>query len=95
MKDRHVWKLAQKFTNVSDLRTLALNGLDLEGYTIDATMYNNDKAIQEASYKVLQTWVQSQADMQIAYTNLVTALKKSGFEQMATELQESVQSSAS
>ena len=57
LEDCHVLMLAKKITNVSDLRTLALTGLDLEADTIDATTYNNDKAIQEAAYRILQKMV--------------------------------------
>ena len=70
LEDRHVWKLAQKFTKVSDLRTLALNGLKLEGCTIDAKMYNNERDIREAANKILQEWCKGQENKHKAYTKL-------------------------
>ena len=91
LEDVHVLELAQKFTNMSDLRTLALIGLKLKGYSVDATLHDNDKAIQEAAYKVLQEWIKRQKNKQKAYTKLLAALRKAGFDFMATELQESVE----
>ena len=95
LKDRHIWGLAQKITNVPDLRSLALTGLKLEGYTIDSTLYNNSQEIQEAANKILGEWVKRQQTMQKAYTKLLKALKKCGFHLMATELKESVENPSS
>ena len=91
LKDKHVWEVAQKFTNVPDLRTLALTGLEIKGYTFDAKMYNNERDIWEAANKILQTWVQSQTNMEEAYMKLLTVLRKCEFNLIATELQMSVE----
>ena len=91
LEDRHVWELAKKFTNVSDLRTLALTGLKLKGRTFDAKMYNNERDIWEAANKILQEWCQTQEYKHEAYEKLSKALKKCGFLLMATELKESVE----
>ena len=58
-------------------------------------MYNNYRAIQEAAYKVLQTWFQGKENKQQAYIKLLKALRKCGFAQIATELQESLENSSS
>ena len=73
------------------LRDMALLGLKLEGYTFDATLYNNNKAIQEAAYKILQKWVERQKNRKRAYRKLLAALKDCGFNLMATELKKSVE----
>ena len=91
LKDGHIWMLAEKITNVSDLRTLALRGLDLDSNTVDSTTYNNEKAIQEAAYRILQKWLQKQDNKQNAYTNLLAALRNCGFNMMATELKKEVE----
>ena len=94
LKDRHVLVLSKKFTNVTVLRDVAVLGLRLEGHTIDATVYDNDKAIQEAAYKILQEWCKRQKNEHKAYTKLVKALKKSKCNKMAAELKESVENSS-
>ena len=54
-------------------------------------MYDNDKAIWEAAYKILQVWFQNKENKQQAYTELLTALGKCKFAQIATTLQELVE----
>ena len=88
-------KLSKRFTNSSDLRDIALLGLKLEGYTFDATLYNNDKDIQEAAYKTLQEWAKRQKTEEKAYTKLIKALRKCGFKAMATGLKNSVENVSS
>ena len=95
LKERHIWGLAQKFTNVSDLRSLVLTGLKLEGYTIDSTFYNNSNAIQEAAYMLIKEWSQRQKNNKRAYTKLLEALRKCSFHMMATELKNSVENPSS
>ena len=94
LKDRHVLVLSKKFTNITVLRDVAVLGLKLEGHTIDATVYDNDKAIQEAAYKILQEWCKRQKNMKRAYRKLLSALKDCGFKLMATELKKSVENSS-
>ena len=95
LKDRHVWALAKKFTNVSDLRNLTLTGLKLKGLTFDAKMYNNERDIWEAANKILQEWCVRQDNKHKAYTKLLEALKKCGFVSMANELEDFLVSSSS
>ena len=94
LEDRHVWELAKKFTNSTDLRTLALTGLKLERCTIDAKMCNNERDIWEAANKILQEWCKRQKNQHKAYTKLLKALTNCDFVLMATELKNSVEKPA-
>ena len=87
--------LSKKFTNVSDLRDVAVLGLKLEGSTFDTTVYNNDKDIQETAYKTFQGWAKRQKNDKKAYTKLLKALRKCSFEQIATGLEKSVENESS
>ena len=95
LEEEHVWELAQKFANVSELRTLALKGLKLKGCTFNAKMYNNERDIWEAAYKVLQEWCKGQKNKHKAYTKLLKALKKCDFVSMANELEDLVENTSS
>ena len=91
LEDRHVLTLSRELTKVSELRHLGLNGLKLEGNTIDTILNNNERDIGEAAYKILQEWCQRQKNEHKAYTKLLKALTKCGFDKMATELKKSVE----
>ena len=94
LEDRHVWTLAKKFTDVSNLIDLVLIGLKLEGCTIDAKMYQNERDIQQAAYKILQEWCKGQEYKHRAYTKLLKALKKCDFVLMANELEDLVENTS-
>ena len=86
-----MWTLAKKFTNAYDLRDLAFEGLDICGDVIDRASYKSDRDISLAAYSALKTWFQRQNNRQEAYSNLLEALRRCKFNQMANELRENVE----
>ena len=90
LEDAHIWNLAKSISNKQQLRDLALNILKLPSKTVDSALYN-EREIQDAAQKVLQTWYDDQENRQVAYWNLYTALYNGGWRFMAGELKQSVE----
>ena len=86
LEDGHIWNLAKSITDKQQLRDLALNILKVPGKNVDSALYN-EREIQDATQKVLQTWYQGQNNRQEAYRNLYTALYSNGWRLLAGELQ--------
>ena len=90
LEDIHIWNLAKRITNKQQLRDLALNILKIPGYSVDSALYN-EREIQDAAQKVLQTWYDDQENRQEAYGNLYTGLYNNGWRFLAGELREWVE----
>ena len=54
---------------------------------MDSALYN-EREIQDAAQKVLQTWYDNQESKQEAYRNLYTALYSNGWRLLAGELKQ-------
>ena len=78
LQDDHIWNLAKSVTSKQQLRDLALNVLKIPGYTLDSALYN-EREIQDAAQKVVQTWYQGQNNRQEAYRELYPALYSNGW----------------
>ena len=85
LEDAHIWNLAKCITSKQQLRDLALNILKLPRYSVDASLYN-EREIQDAAQKVLQTWYDNQETRQEAYRNLYIGLYSNGWRLLAGEL---------
>ena len=90
MEDTHIWNLAKSITSKQQLRDLALNILKVTGKTVDSALYN-EREIQDAAQKVLQTWYDNQENRQEAYRNLYKALYSNGWKLLAGELKQWVE----
>ena len=81
--------MAQRITDESQLRHLGLNILKLSTAKVDSALHDK-KYIQDAAYKVLQTWYVDQESRQEAYRTLYIELLNNGRQLWATELKQSV-----
>ena len=90
LQDAHIWSLAKLITSKQQLRDLALNILKLPANIVDSALHD-EKEIQNAAQKVLQTWYQGQNNRQEAYRKLYTALYNNGWRLLAGELQQWVE----
>ena len=90
MEDADIWNLAKSITSKQQLRDLAMNILKIPSKTVDSALYN-EREIQDAAQKVLQTWYDDQENRQEAYRNLYTALYNNGWRLLAGELKQSVE----
>ena len=74
LKDSMIWNLAQRISTKKKLNTLALNGLELEGYVIE-THVTNQRDINEAAYKALRQWRLQYENARVAHSRLCHILK--------------------
>ena len=69
-------KLSQYLTNKSDLRRLAVIGLQMKEHVVDSKISSNTNDMESAAYNVLKTWRNSQENIATAHRKLRNALKK-------------------
>ena len=74
MTDTDTVNFAHRVTNKLTLIQLGLR-LGLARHKLDAILYNNRHSIQEAAFKMILEWLNTQEDRSKAYNNLLTALK--------------------
>ena len=74
LKDSMIWNLAQRISTKKKLNTLALNGLELEGYVVE-THVTNQRDINEAAYKALRQWRLKFENSRVAHSRLCHILK--------------------
>ena len=74
--------LADRITNVSDLRSLATNGLEVKEHVIDKHL-QNESDITEGAIKVLKNWIAAQNN---AVDELCEALRSVGKNMYITEV---------
>ena len=94
LEDAHILELSKKFTNLQDLRTLGINGLNLPMETIDAALYDNRDRIQDMAYSVLSEWAKQQQTKSKAYANIIACLRKCQMIGLANELRQWVEGAA-
>ena len=94
LEDAHVLELSKKFTNLQDLRTLGINGLNLPMETIDAALYDNRDRIQDMAYSVLSEWAKQQQTKSKAFANIIACLRKCQMIELANELRQWVEGEA-
>ena len=90
LEDANIWNLAKVISSKQQLRDLGLNILKVPAKTIDSALHN-EREIENAANKVLQTWYQNQRNRQEAYKNLYTALLNNGWKLLAGELRQWVE----
>jgi len=74
---RHILELSERLVDPYMIRRLGLE-LHRPSFEIDATLYDNRHAIQEAAYRMLADWSKSVEDSYVRWITLRDALSKSG-----------------
>ena len=74
--DASLWKLAKHLVTESDLRDVALNGLQIPGNTVEQHIKNNQKDITSAAYSCFREWLSTQPTFATARGNMNRALDK-------------------
>ena len=72
--DASLWKLSKNFVAESDLRDVALNGLQMSGNTVEKHIKDNQKDITSAAYKCFREWLSTQPNITMARENMNMAL---------------------
>ena len=68
-----VFNLSMKLTNKSDIRLLAMVGLQMQKHVIDKYLHD-ETDITEAAYRILDEWSKNQRNSRKAYNRLCEAL---------------------
>ena len=55
LEDDHIWEVAKRITNKTDLNDLGLKVLKLEMHTIESALTNNTEIVN-AAHAILQEW---------------------------------------
>ena len=85
LRSAHLLEVAQRITNEEELVDLGLKALKLPDYKLDAAS-TNAPDIQQAAYKILQTWAKRFESGKEAHKILLKSLKHCGMNKLATLL---------
>ena len=86
LTDSDLVNLSQDLTSQGAIRSLAINGLNMNKEKVDAHFTNYQNDIREAAYKVLEEWSKSQANKKEARTKLIQALRTVNFPNLVENL---------
>ena len=78
LTDAQLLKLSRRITTKDDLNTLAILGLDIENYVVDKHL-GKSESVPTAAHDVLKDWRKKQGSSREAYSNLVAALQRLGW----------------
>ena len=81
----HIVEVADLLTEKSQIRKLGIT-LGLKAREVDSILENNKDNINEATYKVLQKWFQTQSSRATAYANLNRALHATELSMIASDV---------
>ena len=73
--DAKLFELSQKFTDSHDLRDFALNGLKMNGDTVERHIKKSPNDITSAAYTLFREYVQKHKNKEIAITEIKLALE--------------------
>ena len=91
LQDDHIWNLAQRFTDESEIWTLGLKVLKFEEHQV-ASIWNKHKQDANLTARdLLQKWLQQFKIPTEAYMSLYDALTKNGMSQRARLLKQWVE----
>ena len=85
LEDAHVWLLANRITSKQELLDLGLKVLQLPGFTIDSSLYNQ-KDIELAANAALDLWRKKFLCPEEAYKTLHQAFLDQEWKNLAEEL---------
>ena len=72
--DASLLELSKHFVTESDLRDVAINGLRIQGKTVEKHVKDNTKDITSAAYKCFREWLNTQPNVLTARENMNSAL---------------------
>ena len=91
LQDGHIWNLAQRFTDESEIWNLGLQVLKLREHQV-ASIWNKHKpAANLAARELLQKWSLQFETRTEAYMSLYDALTKNDMNQLAAHLRKRVE----
>ena len=68
--------LSKLLVTPSDLREVAIKGLNMEGNKVEIHIKSNQNEITSVGYNLLREWRDTQQDSRMAYAKLIEALDK-------------------
>ena len=91
LQDDHIWNLAKRFKDQSEILNLGLQVLKLREYQVDSIWNKHKPDANLTARKLLQKWLQQFKSRTEAYTSLHDALTKNDMNQLATLLRKWVE----
>ena len=76
--DASLWEFSKHFVAESDLRDVALNGLQMSGNTVEKHIKDNPNEITAAAYSLFNEWLVRQENAAEASINMNRALDATG-----------------
>ena len=83
LQDDHIWSLAQRFTEESEIWTLGLKMLKLPEHKVASIWHNRKHNANLTARELLQKWLLQYEDRTEAYTVLCDALVENNMSERA------------
>ena len=69
-------ELSKDFATESDLRDVAIKGLEIPSRQVEKHIKGNNNDINAAAYNLFREWLHTQEDLEVARDNMNKALEK-------------------